>query len=1357
MMALSALIGESAGITAIREQLSRLLQRPLEGARRPPPILLLGETGTGKGLLAEAIHRAGPRAEAPFVDLNCAAIPETLLEAELFGHERGAFTDARQAKPGLFEAAHRGTLFLDEIGLMPLALQAKLLKAIEERVVRRVGGTRRLPVDVWVLAATSEDLQARARAGAFRPDLYHRLSVVTLRLPPLRERGGDVLRLAAHFLERACREYGVPPKELDEGARAALAAYPWPGNVRELANVLERVALLSDERVVTAATLDLPAGSPALAPAGAGRPLRGARTAPADGPDDRAALEEALRAEGGNLSRAAARLGLARNTLRYRLEKLGLRAAEGGRRAPEPPAHPARAPADGAPQPDDAGAPELRRVTVFRASLGRGGAASATEAGRVTDRVVEKMRSFGGEVIDGDAEGATAAFGLRPLDDAPRRAAHAALVIRQTLARERGGAGALGLRMAIHTESLPVAPGGQALAGDGETLRATLGRLLEDAAPGEIAVSAAATAFLRGRFDLSGPAADRPSRLLGHADPKRERTRLVGRDRELRLLLDLFDQAAAGQGRAVTIVGEPGIGKSRLLRELRRALHERAGWIEGHVVSGGRAMPLAPLVDLLHRLFRIDEGDPDAAVLEKLDRGVLALGESLRPLLPFLRYLLSVDPGDGAVAGMDPDVRRQAIFDAVRRLVFAAAERLPQVVVVEDVHWIDHATEQWLRLVADGMTARQVLLVLTTRPEYAPPFRERTFHIQLPLGALSGADSVRMACALLAAPDLPEPVQQLIVGKAEGNPFFVEEVVRSLLEVQAVRREGDRLVLARGVDEIALPDTVQDVILSRIERLSPELRRLLEVAAVIGKDVPFDVLAAVEDRGEAALRDGLRELQGAEFLYETSLYPEWAHTFRHALTHEVAYGRLAAERRQALHARIVAAIERVHAGRLADQVERLAHHAVRGEQWEKALAYARQAGDKAMARSANREAVAYFQEALAALARLPATPARVRDAIDLRFALRSALIPLGDVARILAVLREAESLASAAGDDRRLGWCSAYMTISWLLAGEHERALAAGERALRLGHETDDVGLTIVSRAYLGHVLRERGEHPRALALFDAVIARLPGERALERFGQAVQPVVYALSLGALSRAALGGVADAVRMADEGFRISEAADRPFGLALSSLARAQVLTVRWEAEEARALAERVLAMIEARSLPLWRPWALAVLGWAHGQAGRHREGVRALEDAIALAETIPFLFGQSLWMIWLGLTHVLGGDLDAAEREAGRALALTRRRGERGYEAWAHYLRGEVAGRRPLPDLAAAEAAYRAALACATALGMRPLAAHCHAALGRVLTEAGRSAEADAHQEAAAAAYRDLGLGPRPESATRAET
>src|SRR5258705_8228422 len=327
MKQLADLLGESSGINAIRDKIVRLLARQ-QDTRRLPPVLIEGETGTGKGLLARLIHRSGPRPQGPFVDVNCAATPETLLEAEMFGFERGAFTDARRAKPGLFQAANRGTIFLDEVALLSEGLQAKLLKVLEERSVRRLGSTRDEPIDVWILTATNEDLKAAIPARRFREDLYHRLAVLTLTLPPLRSRGDDILLLAEHYLGRACADYSVSAKTLSADARAALRAYPWPGNVRELANLMERVALLSSDPEVTADALGLtPVAEPEpSAPPPAGGAAGGATSLDAAVRDR---VAEVLRQTSWNISRTAALLGISRNTLRARIEKHGLRSGEG--------------------------------------------------------------------------------------------------------------------------------------------------------------------------------------------------------------------------------------------------------------------------------------------------------------------------------------------------------------------------------------------------------------------------------------------------------------------------------------------------------------------------------------------------------------------------------------------------------------------------------------------------------------------------------------------------------------------------------------------------------------------------------------------------------------------------------------------------------------------------------------------------------------------------------------------------------------------------------------------------------------------------------------------------------------------
>ena len=324
---LDAIVGQSAGIEELRGRIRRLGSLPVAA---PPTVLITGETGTGKGLVARVLHYSGPRAARPFIEVNCAAIPETLVEAELFGYERGAFTDANTSKVGLIQAADRGTLFLDEIGCLPLTFQAKILKAIEEKRVRPVGGRAERVVDVHIVTATNSDLSVMVRAGQFREDLYYRLQVAPLHIPPLRERGDDVLLLASTLLRDICATYRLPARTLTAAGLDAVRHYRWPGNVRELRNTLDRAVLFSDAEAIGPAALGLPGNAE---PAGTG--VSAGDVFNFEIPDagvrfediERALLVSALRKAGGSQSAAARLLGLSRDTLRYRMEKFGIEGA----------------------------------------------------------------------------------------------------------------------------------------------------------------------------------------------------------------------------------------------------------------------------------------------------------------------------------------------------------------------------------------------------------------------------------------------------------------------------------------------------------------------------------------------------------------------------------------------------------------------------------------------------------------------------------------------------------------------------------------------------------------------------------------------------------------------------------------------------------------------------------------------------------------------------------------------------------------------------------------------------------------------------------------------------------------------
>ena len=469
-------------------------------------------------------------------------------------------------------------------------------------------------------------------------------------------------------------------------------------------------------------------------------------------------------------------------------------------------------------------------------------------------------------------------------------------------------------------------------------------------------------------------------------------TRFVGRDAELEHLRQALARAGAGQGQVVAGVGEAGVGKSRLLYEFTRS-HHTHGWLllASNSVSYGKATAYLPVLDLLKGYFQIDPHDDARRLREKVTGKLLTLDRALEPTLPALLALLEVPVDDPQWQAFDPPQRRRRTLEAIKHLLLRESQVQPLCLMFEDLHWIDAETQALLDSLVESLPTARLLLLVNYRPEYQHGWGSKTYYTQLRLDPLPPASADEFLQALLGNDPSLESLKQLLIARTQGNPFFLEESVRTLVETGVLAGERGAYRLARPLEGLQVPATVQAVLAARIDRLPAEEKRLLQTAAVIGTEVPWPLLQSIADEPDEALHRSLAHLQAAEFLYETSLFPEREYTFKHALTHEVAYGGLLRERQRLLHGRIVAAIEQHDADQLADQVERLAHHALRGEVWDKAVAYCRQAGDKALARSANREAVACFEQALVALAHLPEGRARHEQAIDVRFGLRPAL------------------------------------------------------------------------------------------------------------------------------------------------------------------------------------------------------------------------------------------------------------------------------------------------------------------------------------------------------------------------------
>jgi tetratricopeptide (TPR) repeat protein len=506
---------------------------------------------------------------------------------------------------------------------------------------------------------------------------------------------------------------------------------------------------------------------------------------------------------------------------------------------------------------------------------------------------------------------------------------------------------------------------------------------------------------------------------------------------------------------------------------------------------------------------------------------------------------------------------------------------------------------------------------------------------------------------------------------------------------------------------------------------------------VVGTDVPFTVLQTIADVPEVVLHRGLAHLQAAAFLYETRLFPEPDYSFTHTLTHEVAYGSLLLERRRVLHARILGALEALAPDRVAEQVERLAHHAVRGEVWDKAVTYCQQAGARAHDRAAFREAVAAFEQALQALVHLP-EPSDTRGlAIELRLALGRSLAALGEYGRWLALLGEAEALARALDDRARLGQVLAQMGRLRRITGDYDGAIAAGRQALALATELGDSTLQVQASYRLGQVYVNIGDFGRAAELLRR---NVEGADREESGPPSIASRLLSQAWLAVTLSALGAFAEGRRHGEEALRLATLDGRGSPLITAHGCLGFLYLIKGDLESAIRVLDQGLALCRASDNRAVRPEIMASLGAAYALQGRLAEGRTLLEEAIREDIRTGELQHHSLWVVWLSEVCCLAGRGEEAWQHACQALDLARQQKSRGQEAFALHQLGVVQAHADPPEIAQAEAHYQQALALTEELGMRPLQAHCHYGLGTLYAATSQREQARTELAAAIALY-----------------
>jgi class 3 adenylate cyclase/predicted ATPase len=908
------------------------------------------------------------------------------------------------------------------------------------------------------------------------------------------------------------------------------------------------------------------------------------------------------------------------------------------------------------------------------------------------------VRPYGGRLQPMMGDRLLILFGVPAAqEDDARRAVRVALELyrRFELHQERleaVGRAPLAFRIGLHT-GLAVVGG----AADDAELAVVVGDVVsvamllqEQAAPGQLLCSETTARLLQGLVRLKAmvpvPLPGQPTPMMTYAilgGPDRRApgwdhwdrvlSPFVGRERELATLHALLAQVEKGHGQVVGMVGEAGIGKSRLLYEFRQCLAgQRLIYLAGRCLSYGSTTPYLPVLDILRHTCGIMETDRPEAITAKVHHALQDVAMAPAEWAPVLLHLLGVPEGTDTVTVLDPEARKARTLAAVTQLCLHGSRPQPLILELEDLHWIDASSDECLTALVERMAGAALLVLVTYRPGYRPTWVDKSYATQMALQPLTPPDSLRVVHAVLPPAAQAAPLVPQVLAHAEGNPFFLEELARAVAE--------------QGADTASLtvPNTVQAVLTARIDRLPATAKRVLQAAAVMGKDVALPLLQAVTDVPAESMHEDLRSLQTAEFLYETYARTAPVYTFKHILTQEVAYQSLMRRERQHYHTRIAQVLEEGFPEIAETQPELLAYHWTEAGLAEPALPYWQRAGQRAVERSANVEAISHFTHALEVLKTLPAMPERMQQELTVQLALGPPLRMIKGHATpaVEAVYTRVYELAQQVEDKQQQ--CAALMNLSRLYLNQArvQQAYGVAEQCITLAQQVHQPALLLETYRmsgqtsyWLGDFVTARRHLEHGLALYDAQ------QGHWRAFGSTIDPGVVCLAglactlwiLGYPDRA-LARSREALILAQE--LLAQELSQAYSLAFALNYATTVHVWRREVPCAKERAEAVITLANTHGFIHALSVAMIRRGWALAEQGRVAEGIEQLHQGLATERETGAELSLPYYLSLLAEAYRRGGQVEAGLQTLAEALAHVDTTGERRLEAELHRLTGE---------------------------------------------------------------------------------
>jgi class 3 adenylate cyclase/tetratricopeptide (TPR) repeat protein len=745
-------------------------------------------------------------------------------------------------------------------------------------------------------------------------------------------------------------------------------------------------------------------------------------------------------------------------------------------------------------------------------------------------------------------------------------------------------------------------------------------------------------------------------------------TRFVGRKKETGALKEAFEKAQAGHGQLVGIMGDAGVGKSRLILEFRNLLPEGGyTYLEGRCLHFGGSMAYLPILDILKSYFHFKEGDAEDVVKKKMEETILRVDETLRNVLGPLQDLLLLKVEDEAYLKVEPEQKKEKIFESIRDILVRESENKPVVMTIEDLQWIDNASEGFLDYFIGWLTNVRVLLILLYRPEYTHQWGSKSYYNRIGLDQLTTKSSAELVEAILEGAEVVPELRELILSRAAGNPLYMEEFAHTLLENGSIQRRDNQYVLGQEPSDIQVPETIQGVIAARMDRLEDSLKRIMQVASVIGREFAFRILQTITGLKEE-LKSHLLNLQGLEFIYEKSLFPELEYVFKHALTQEVAYNSLLLKRRKEIHERIGQAIEQIYQERLEEFYEVLGHHYARSDNSQKALEYLSRANQKAARVNAMQEAKAYFDEAMKILDTLPQTELNRKRRISL-------LVDQTFVFQLLFRFREYhdllthyEAMANALGNQELLGvfytrlgscewWCGYIDQAIRTLTKAAELCEAAGRKE-DLGH-----AYMVLQWSHLW-----KGDYDKVLTLKEAALPQMDEQISLRAYSLALVGASWAYSH-------TGNWDSAIEDGQKGLSIGEKFSNNSLISFAAFSLSVAYTLKGDLEKALEYGE---IAVQQAPTPADRAWAQTGPFWALCRLGDPLKGIELGTALLSTYRTVGFVPAEIYTIVSLGEGHCRYGDYDKATKLLCEGLQLAERSGMKFLIGCAHRLLGEIA-------------------------------------------------------------------------------